>query len=97
LARYGGEEFIVLPVNCSLEAAQGMAERLRAAIENAVIVLPDRRTLRVTASFGVAQASGPMEALDQLLRAADAALYRAKNEGRNRVVSADNAPVVLPA
>jgi diguanylate cyclase (GGDEF)-like protein len=97
LARYGGEEFIVLPVNCSLEAAQGMAERLRAAIENAVIVLPDRRTLRVTASFGVAQASGPMEALDQLLRAADTALYQAKKAGRNRVVSAEGAPAALPA
>jgi diguanylate cyclase (GGDEF)-like protein len=91
VARYGGEEFIIMPANCGLEAARVMAERIRAAIENTIFSLPDRRTLQVTASFGVAQASGPLEALDSMFSAADKALYRAKEAGRNRVVCA-NAP-----
>jgi diguanylate cyclase (GGDEF)-like protein len=89
VARYGGEEFIIMPANCSLEAARVMAERIRAAIEKTVFSLPERRTLQVTASFGVAQASGPLEPLDSMFSAADKALYRAKEAGRNRVVCAD--------
>ncbi|HEV7816487.1 MAG TPA: GGDEF domain-containing protein, partial [Janthinobacterium sp.] len=95
VARYGGEEFIVLPVNCSLGTASIMAERIREAIEKAVFSLPDRRTLQVTASFGVAQASGPLDSLDSMFRAADQALYLAKEQGRNRVVCAG--PSVPPA
>jgi diguanylate cyclase (GGDEF)-like protein len=95
VARYGGEEFVIMPANCSLEAARAMAERIRAAIEKTVFSLPDRRTLQVTASFGVAQASGPLEPLDSMFSAADKALYRAKETGRNRVVCADTpAPAI---
>lgn len=88
LARHGGEEFVVMPSHCSHAQACALAERLRAAIERAPLTLNDARTLRVTASFGVASASGPSAALDQLLHEADLALYRAKREGRNRVESA---------
>lgn len=85
LARHGGEEFVVMPTHCTQEQAGILAERLRAAIEREPLKLADGQILRVTASFGVASASGPTAALDALLHAADLALYRAKRKGRNRV------------
>ena len=85
LARYGGEEFIVMPAHCDLAAARAVAERIRSAIAAEPLPLADGHILRVTASFGVAAASGPQAALDGLLHAADLALYRAKANGRDRV------------
>jgi len=89
LARHGGEEFVVMPAHCSLEQACALAERLRQAIERAPLTLAGGQVLHVTASFGVASATGPAAALDHLLHAADLALYNAKRKGRNRVEAAD--------
>lgn len=83
LYRTGGDEFIVLLPGTDVRAATGVAERLRAAVAAA----QERPGPRVTASVGVAE--GPprrTEAPETLLDAADAALYRAKAEGRDRVV-----------
>lgn len=88
VARHGGEEFVVMPAHCSQQQAVLLAERLRRAIADEPIELADGRSLQVTASFGVASASGPVASLDNLLHAADQALYRAKRNGRNRVESA---------
>ncbi|RZT05931.1 diguanylate cyclase (GGDEF) domain-containing protein [Duganella sp. CF402] len=88
VARHGGEEFVVMPAHCSPQQAMLLAERLRKAIADAPIELADGRALQVTASFGVASASGPVASLDNLLHAADQALYSAKHKGRNRVESA---------
>jgi len=85
LARYGGEEFIVMPAYCDLPAARAVAERIRGAIAAEPLPLADGHLLRVTASFGVAAADGTHAALDDLLREADLALYRAKHNGRDRV------------
>jgi diguanylate cyclase (GGDEF)-like protein len=80
--RYGGEEFAVLLPGYSAEEAYGMAERLRKDIEREPV---SSKALCVTASFGTV--SVPEEATDarQLLKRADAALYKAKRAGRNRV------------
>jgi diguanylate cyclase (GGDEF)-like protein/PAS domain S-box-containing protein len=87
VARYGGEEFVVILPGVGIEGAQVVAERIRAAVEN--LKLPHAQADRqiVTTSIGVAttlaaQGSDPVE----LLASADAALYRAKHTGRNRVV-----------
>lgn len=87
VVRYGGEELlVVLPATDALGASIA-AERLRAAI--AAFAAPfEGRTVRVTASVGIATAS-PGESPDELLRRADLALYRAKSEGRDRVRVAD--------
>lgn len=85
--RLGGEEFGVLLPNTRLADARRIAERLRMAIA-AAYTTRDGVELRVTASFGVSAIAAENEDLDDLLRAADAALYRAKSEGRDRVVSA---------
>ena len=92
LARYGGEEFIAMPLHCDLASARAVAERLRLVMENARVVLPDGEAVQVTASFGVASAPGPEIDLARLIHAADVALYRAKENGRNRVESVEVAP-----
>jgi diguanylate cyclase (GGDEF)-like protein len=87
LARYGGEEFVILLQETHAGEALEVAERLRTAIGRAPVVAGDL-TVAVTASFGVATAGPETAGIDQLVRAADAALYRAKAAGRDRVVAA---------
>ncbi len=91
-ARYGGEELAVILPQTDLGGAELLAERMRSAIEALHIKrLDGRGTLAVTASFGVAslpQSAGDKEAL---IAAADAALYRAKRAGKNRVERAEPA------
>jgi diguanylate cyclase (GGDEF)-like protein len=96
VARHGGEEFVVMPAQCSPQQAMLLAERLRRTIADAPLELADGRALQVTASFGVASASGPVASLDNLLHAADQALYSAKHNGRNRVESAAQDDVTSP-
>lgn len=84
-ARFGGEEFLVLLPDTGSVEARRIAGRLRRAIQTTPIVAPDGAPLpRVTASIGVAEGM-PGEAADALVARADAALYQAKREGRNRV------------
>jgi two-component system, cell cycle response regulator len=88
VARYGGEEFVVVLPDTDLTAAVIVAEKIRALCANGVVTT-EAGDLKFTVSFGVATlASGagpPGAAAEALLRDADAALYRSKREGRNRV------------
>lgn len=84
-ARYGGEEFAMLLPDTTLEQGFAVAERLRRAVEHAEVSTPDGQTLpSITLSLGIAQMLRD-DTLHTLLTAADAALYRAKAAGRNRV------------
>jgi diguanylate cyclase (GGDEF)-like protein len=84
--RNGGEEFAVLLPDTEIDAALEIAERVRAAIaENSV----PGTDVSVTASIGVAGFPGQASTLDRLERLADAALYLAKRQGRNRVELAE--------
>lgn len=87
LARYGGEELACILDNTDADGAHHVAEQLRTAVEALAIAHPDGGI--VTASIGVATlpADGHADA-DVLIKAADQALYAAKNAGRNRVVVA---------
>ncbi len=90
-ARYGGEEFgIILPNIAAVEAAE-VAERYRAQLE--AITWSDHPGLVVTGSFGICDLDrlGTPTTVDRLFATADAALYRAKQDGRNRVVVAEPA------
>jgi diguanylate cyclase (GGDEF)-like protein len=82
LGRYGGEEFIALLPDTSSSGGAMLAEKLRAAIEDIEVPNLDRG---LSASFGVAMLPGDAVNGEQLVRAADRALYAAKNAGRNRV------------
>ena len=92
LARYGGEEFIMLLPEASLEGVTVAAERLRASVEAASFTLDDGRMLQVTISIGICHLSGEqlatVEDHNDMISAADGALYRAKENGRNRVEAA---------
>jgi diguanylate cyclase (GGDEF)-like protein len=82
-ARYGGDEFVLILPHTSSAEARALAERLRRAIRR-VEMEGTRMPLR--ASLGVAAlAAGTEASADALIRAADAALYRAKRTGRDRV------------
>lgn len=85
ICRYGGEEFLVAAPETSLEVARDLAERLRTTIMDARISPPALPAIPLTISAGVTQfvKGEPVEAT---LSRADAALYQAKNAGRNRVV-----------
>ena len=87
--RNGGEEFAVLLPDTEIDAALEIAERVRAAV--AEISLPGT-DVSVTASIGVAGFPGQASTLDRLERLADAALYLAKRQGRNRVELAEPPP-----
>jgi diguanylate cyclase (GGDEF)-like protein len=86
--RYGGEEILVLLSGNDVEGAQVVAERWRQAVEQMRIELPDGREVQVSLSIGIAAYSSEMESPDDLVRAADDALYCAKAAGRNRVALA---------
>ncbi|HEU4851545.1 MAG TPA: sensor domain-containing diguanylate cyclase [Telluria sp.] len=92
LGRFGGEEFVALLIDADLEAAGHVAERIRAGVESSPVTLASAFKVRSTVSIGVATLE--MHAADQAIDAsaqhlvarADAALYRAKEAGRNRVI-----------
>ena len=83
VARWGGEEFILLLPDTGAAGAVRAAENLRAAVA-AMRVAPDGEAVEVTISFGCAEHRNERN-LESTIAAADAALYRAKGEGRNRV------------
>lgn len=88
-ARYGGEELaIVLPEMDTVEALE-MAERLRRTIHATEMAMADGRAIAITVSIGVAGLPEHGKTDQELLEAADRAMYRAKQAGRNRVCGAD--------
>jgi diguanylate cyclase (GGDEF)-like protein len=93
-ARYGGEELAVVLPQTDAEGAALLAERMREAVEALqVLRVGGSESLRVTASFGVASVPDTAADRDSLIAAADAALYRAKRTGKNRV---ERALVLVP-
>jgi two-component system cell cycle response regulator len=84
LYRYGGEEFLIAFPEQSVSDASRAAERARRAVESLGIRTVGRRGI-VTISIGVAQPTPDDASIDSWIERADAALYRAKHEGRNRV------------
>lgn len=85
--RYGGEEFVVVMPDTTAEIAAQVAERLRDAIAGAPFMISAGGVAPVTTSVGIATLEKNGEDANSLLRRADKALYQAKHNGRNRVVS----------
>lgn len=89
VCRYGGEEFVVILPTADLRAAEARAQRIRAKLRDLVIMHDGRSLGLITASIGVAALPNHGTNERDLLQAADAALYRAKRQGRDRVVVAE--------
>ncbi len=88
LARFGGEEFIIAMPDTDSLTAFTAADRIRRAVEEeAFLVHNGTRQLKVTCSIGLSGLSTGDNSIERLLKRADEALYRAKREGRNRVVA----------
>ncbi len=91
LARYGGEEFAIVMPDTSLEDAYRVAEKLRGKVQGLQFIYKGER-IPVSASLGVAgQVAAPGDKVEDLIAAADKALYQAKDQGRNRSVRAEGA------
>ncbi|HSU97181.1 MAG TPA: diguanylate cyclase [Gemmatimonadaceae bacterium] len=91
VGRYGGEEFVLLLPGTVLDAAVTFAERIRACVEKREFTYDDGQTLHRTMSCGIAAWPHPLVAdQEALIKAADDALYVAKETGRNRVVRFDS-------
>lgn len=89
VARVGGEEFTVLLPDSTTKGAMVLAERIRERIASTPILLPDGRSINVKISLGVSSTEEFVpDVFNELYESADNALYRAKRDGRNRVVKA---------
>jgi diguanylate cyclase (GGDEF)-like protein len=91
VCRYGGEELVVILPDCNLDRAADKAELLRVR----VAALSETHAAEISASFGVASVPYTSTGVSDMLAAADAALYRAKQAGRNRVMAAPTRPFQL--
>jgi diguanylate cyclase (GGDEF)-like protein len=91
--RYGGDEFIICLPNTGSEAAAAFAERIRGAVEAHQFLLQDSTRVSSTVTIGIADFPGDGDNMETLLAAADAALYRAKQNGRNRIESASTTKI----
>ncbi len=96
LARFGGEEFLVLMPGATLAEAASVAERLRWLVANTPMTDVQPR-VAVSISIGIAEWGGAAEDLSRLLARTDAALYRAKQHGRDRVALAEAPVFAVPA
>lgn len=87
IGRYGGEEFLIVYPETNLKQATSQAERVRKAVGEREFQLPGGQSKTITVSLGVAELQAD-EDIKSVIARADAALYQAKNEGRNRVATA---------
>ena len=94
VCRFGGEEFVIILPTSNLEAAHARAERIRCKLRELTVLHHGQSLGMITISVGVAALPGNGTGAKELLEAADAALYRAKSQGRDRVVKADVAPAI---
>jgi diguanylate cyclase (GGDEF)-like protein len=92
VCRFGGEEFVVILPTADLNASHARAERIRSKIRELAVLHQGQSLGMITVSIGVAALPEHGTSPTELLEAADAALYRAKREGRDRVVNADPPP-----
>ncbi|MEH6450584.1 MAG: GGDEF domain-containing protein [Oleispira sp.] len=85
VTRWGGEEFAIILPHTNTEGALKLAERCRYSIESQPLLINEKETIEITASFGVSNSKDHLN-IEQLLKAADEALFSAKISGRNKVV-----------
>ncbi|MGZ8162823.1 MAG: sensor domain-containing diguanylate cyclase [Methylobacter sp.] len=94
IGRYGGEEFLFVLKNTDEAGAYGYAERIRTEIERRGKTMKNRfHNLALTVSVGISMYNPQYSSYTKMIEIADQAMYRAKNEGRNRIVMLANTPI----
>jgi diguanylate cyclase (GGDEF)-like protein/PAS domain S-box-containing protein len=83
--RYGGDEFMIILPETTVAGATSLAEKIRVAVQELDLELPGNKHVRLSLSLGVAGCCSSAENIDTLVAHADAALYEAKQAGRNRI------------
>jgi diguanylate cyclase (GGDEF)-like protein len=94
IGRYGGEEFLIVLPDCDQAGTETAAQRMRHELQKGEIATP-AGAMPITISLGAAIGEGPIINADELVKIADAALYRAKRSGRNRVEMANSSPLCV--
>lgn len=95
LGRYGGEEFLIVLPGAGTKDAATVAERIRRRVQELTLLVSGMR-IDLTLSVGVATLAADVDTLDELIERADAALYRSKADGRNRVSTHAGAAPIVP-
>lgn len=93
VGRYGGEEFLIMLPNTNAEGAHTVGERIRMKVSDLPVSLADHRLVNVTISIGISVVHDPATPEDRAISVADTALYEAKEQGRNRVIITEIAPL----
>jgi len=88
VSRFGGEEFVILLPNTDLRGAQKIAAKIRESVENLQLHI-DNKTIHFTISLGVSNFLPGDDSIEEILKRADQALYKAKRNGKNRTVIFD--------
>jgi len=97
VCRFGGEEFLVILPQANLKVSQARAERIRSKLRELTVLHQGQPLGMVTVSVGVAELPRHGTTPKELIEAADAALYRAKKAGRDRVMVAEPVPQATPS
>ncbi|MFB2773891.1 GGDEF domain-containing protein [Shewanella xiamenensis] len=95
VARLGGEEFAIVMPNTNVTEAYNLAERIRVNVESTIVLSDSNEDINWTVSLGISQYSAPVSeelfseeaAVESLIQMADSALYKAKSNGRNQIMS----------
>ncbi len=85
LGRYGGDEFMIIMPETSIEGAQSLGEKIRAAVNTIELEVTEKKRISISISIGAASCCVPAEDIDTIVARADAALYLSKKAGRNKV------------
>ncbi len=96
VCRFGGEEFVVILPMADLKASHARAERIRSKLRELAVMHQGQSLGQITVSIGVAALPEHGTTSKELIAAADAALYRAKRDGRDRVETADSPTTIQP-
>jgi polar amino acid transport system substrate-binding protein len=84
--RIGGEEFIILLQSTSLKHAQLLCKKINVSVASTILVLENKEPIHTTVSIGLASLNSSDATLEQIIKRSDQALYKAKEQGRNRII-----------
>ncbi len=86
VCRWGGEEFLIFLPETTIEGAKTLADKLRKKVEELEIKLLNKKSIHLTVTLGISVFDDPDKEIESILKEIDLALYKGKEEGKNRVI-----------